>query len=839
MRLHSPVRVADRVPLCFALFVLASAQAQSPDLDLRSLATTTVAPNDRSGARPAYVVSTKLLPWTGRIHFEDAGGTPCDLIVRAGGQITIDKAHVELVGDLILEQGGSMRIVDSTFLLRLGQPGQFIYLWRGGWLDTLRTTIGGWEARSYTTGFKLNNGLWTARDTTVVGTGGILIGETAAPLAEQGGTLIADGMFSGRIGDFIHMQGRGNATVRNSHVGISLRLLDPGPTSSNIPIDVGDVVIARRVYGDASFHESVTHHIPNCAFRLELENCSVNQWNLQFREAGAGRNPRTYELSGEARLTIHVAGDDITGSPVLLGPWRSFFPGSDPLPGLPSANYPGYHRIPPGCGVRIGAVSIVAPPTSWTKALFWTLHFNGNATNFSVTGPSRFSEILVGGGTLTLAGARGYDMGVSATGMLAHSTGTIVVRGAMVGTDATQQGDANATGMGAIVMEDCKVRRLLLRTSGQTILPPFGQDLGTAVLRRFVQSCEPTETLTTRMNRAGSVTVEQASAAQSTDLQNLDFERGVQGNGAPSYWRGTGMSGLASTQRRPGAATGQLASFEYRAAAAGGEIRKTITAPEDARFEWHGHVRVLAATGSETLEFAIEGGGGGRSAVSVLVVPGAWTSFHVPQYAVAPGDASIAFVVRHAGASGASLRMLLDDFTICAASFWEDDNLVNLDIEEPLLRSMPSEPDGNLAPDYWSVINCAAVLETVDRPPGSPGLRSARLVVFGPTGSIKKRLRFVAPGQIVTVTGKAKVVSGPGNPASFFYAYVGEATRFWDSTYGNNLQQRFNSGTGWNSFSIAYTVPSPPVKLEYTTFAVAGALTGDTILVDDFTVTVR
>lgn len=839
MRLPDPTARCGRRSALLTLVLLGVAQAQSPDLDLRSLATTTVAPNDRSGARPAFVVSTKLAPWSGRIHVEDAGGTPCDLIVRAGGQLSIERSHVELVGDLILEQGGTLRIVDSTFLLRLGQPSQFIYLWRGGWLDTLRTTIGGWEARSYTTGLKLKNGLWTARDTTIVGSGGILIGETAAPLAEQGGTLIADGLFSGRIGDFVHMQGRGNATLRNSNVGISLRLLDPGPTSSNIPIDVGDVVIARRVYGDAAFHDAVTHHIPNCAFRLELENCSVNQWNLQFREAGAGRNPRTYELSGEARLTIHVAGDDITGSPVLLGPWRSFYPGLDPLPGLPSANYPGYHRIPPGCGVRIGAVSIVAPPGSWTKALFWTLHLNGNATNFTVTGPSRLSEILVGGGTLTLAGARGYDMGVSATGLLAHSTGTIVVRGAMVGTDATQQGDANATGYGAIVMEDCKVRRLLLRTSGQTILPPLGLDLGTAVMRRFVPSCEPTETLTTRMNRLGSVTVEVASASQSTDLQNLDFERGVQGNGSPSYWTGTGMTGLTSTQLRPGAATGQLASFEYRSAAAGGEIRKTITAPEDARFEWHGHVRVLASGGGETLEFAIEGGGNRRSAVSVPVVPGAWTSFHVPQYAVAPGDAAIAFVVRHTGASGASLRLLLDDFTICAASFWEDDNLVNLDFEELLLRSMPSEPDGNLAPDYWSVVNCAAALETADRPPGSLGQRAARLSVFGPTGTIKKRLRFVAPGQIVTVTGKAKAISGPGNPTSFFYVYVGEGTRFWDSTYGTNVQQRFSSGTGWNSFSIAYTVPSPPTKLEYTTFAVAGALTGDTILVDDFTVTVR
>ena len=78
-----------RLQFSLALVLSLSAAGQSPDLDLRSLATTTVAPNDRSGARPAYVVSTKLAPWSGRIHIEDSGGTPCDLLVRAGGQLSI------------------------------------------------------------------------------------------------------------------------------------------------------------------------------------------------------------------------------------------------------------------------------------------------------------------------------------------------------------------------------------------------------------------------------------------------------------------------------------------------------------------------------------------------------------------------------------------------------------------------------------------------------------------------------------------------------------------------------------------------------------------------------
>ena len=94
-----------------------------------------------------------------------------------GGTLILSKARARIRGDIFLRAGGLLRIEDADLeIWNEGAPTDYPVFWQGGHLSTLRAAIGGRRERSYFSAFHLDNGLWTAQDTTLHDSGGILVG---------------------------------------------------------------------------------------------------------------------------------------------------------------------------------------------------------------------------------------------------------------------------------------------------------------------------------------------------------------------------------------------------------------------------------------------------------------------------------------------------------------------------------------------------------------------------------------------------------------------------------------------------------------------------------------
>lgn len=838
--LHSIAVVA-----CLALGPIAQSPIV-PDLDPRTLPTTPHRSNGSYEGRPALIVTTEVEWAAGNHEVEDANGQAVDLVVTAGGSLSVANANVRVVGNVFLEAGGTLRAVDSNLtLFNRRNPREFNFYWRGGHLDTRRCTVGGRRNLRFNSNFYLENGLWTARDTVVHTSGGILVGEIQAPPERQGGTLLADGLFPGETPDFIHLNGRCNVEMSNSAFGVSIRLFDPGPTTSAIRLDVTDDLIPHRVMGDPAVHAGVDEPIPGSPWRLAIDNSTVTRWALQFFEMGPNDNPRSYELVGAGRFAVGMHAEDLQGSPILHGPWRNHYPGPRPLPSLPTASAPGYHGIPPGCGVSVGPITLQSPggsAGSWSWISAWNLYLTGPATDYHVLGPAYIAEIQVGEGTLLLEGQDAYDTGTLAGTIRAYETGRFTARNAVVGSPPFKQGEAAAVGHGRIELERVKLRKLLLRTGPQRLAgPDEGVDQGSIVLRDFVASTDPEEPLTiaTEPGRTASVQVVRSTPDQGDDLSNLDFDAPLRANGLPGHWLGNGVQGTVATDTRPPTQYSSGArSFLYRSAGGQGGIWKRLPLPAGALVELRGYVKPIRLPNPAQLTIAVRGENSGSSLAAQTWSVGSWTAFHVPAFRVQPNDGFAELRVAHSGVTS-PIEVLLDDFQVRIPTFDEDDNLVNLDFEEPEIRDLGVYPNLFAPPDYWDVVNGRTTIETLDLAPRTSGQRAVRLEVVGDRGTIRKRLRFPDEGRTLTISGWAKGIAGANNPSSTFSLFVGEGDEYWRRGWGNNQQQQMTTGSGWTPFSASYQVPAPPFRREWVTVAISGGANGDELLVDDVQVTIR
>ena len=126
-----------------------------------------------------------------------------NLVIEAGGHLRISRGTVRVFGDVVLKEGGVLRLSDTRMNLANAWPRQFNYYWRGGHLHTERVTIGGSKTGGVPqfSNLWLNNGLWDALQTTVEYLGGILLGFGRegynGDASQRGGTLRADGLLQG------------------------------------------------------------------------------------------------------------------------------------------------------------------------------------------------------------------------------------------------------------------------------------------------------------------------------------------------------------------------------------------------------------------------------------------------------------------------------------------------------------------------------------------------------------------------------------------------------------------------------------------------------------------
>ncbi|MCR9247432.1 MAG: hypothetical protein NXI31_20570 [bacterium] len=832
----------SRYWLCFltsvALATGSLASQVAPDRDRGLLpAGNNPAPNGTrnvpgSGVRNALYVRS-LISWTGGRHTVGSLSSPCDLVVEAGGTLEVTDSQMRVFGDVVLRPGGLLRVRDADFTLGNQVPQQFFYHFEGGQLDTLRTSIGGNPATGGVANFLLDKGLWHARNTVVNYSGGILVGNPRGRLGDQartGGTLLADGLLAGESADYVTLGANGGVTLHNSAFRIALRFFDTGPTTSPVQLNLneGELIPGPLVFGDPNVHDgtnrpAVTNPVRDSPWRLELVNSTVAEWAVQFFDADPSGSPRVYELQNAETVPIGIQGRDLTGSPVLIGPWTNYYPPPYELPGLPTVTAPGYHSMPPGCGVRIGSVTIISAPNAWSTISSWALYLNGTGA-FSVTGPARIGEMVIGDDVhVILEGVEGFDTGLRCVTGWLWGNSRLTMRDATVGSEAAQFGSLRATGNAVVDLDRVRLRRLQLRTGPQTVAGRLnGVDNGAIVLGRHVRSPAPGEVFTTSGSPGGTITF------SDDEFANNDFEGAVVG-GVPSNWSTSNVTCSQSTNTRPHSPGSR--SVLYQSNTAWGGLQRSVVLPERTPVEVFAWVAPVTTSGGQ---FRLRLRDAASQVSADLPTSGGWQFVRLPPFTVGSAINQVILEVVHSGAAG-PVSMRIDDVIVRTPGYWETDNLLNLGFEEPRRRTSRSTSGTTLGPDYWATLHAAATSITTGLRAGATG-RAAQLDIDGPKGVLDKELYFPVPGQTMVVSGWVKTIrSGGGSFPVDIYLNTGK--RYWDLTLPNAQRQQLLAPGQWTQFSLTYTVPAPSAFQGFTTFAIAGGTVGDRLLVDDVTVT--
>lgn len=803
-----------------------------PDQDLRELSLQQQNENlSVPNARDQFLVDSRLPAFSGNVRFVASNNAPVDIVVEAGGVLIFDRAHIEVVGDIILRRGGVLRLVDSDLeVFSRVRSREFNVFWEGGTLYTERSRIGGRLIGNFLTNFFLRDGVWICNSTVVHHSGGILVGEHQLPPDRQGGALIADGLFPGLSADNVRVNGRCEVVLKNSAFGVGIRLFDTGAAGSVI-LDAENQVPLDVVFGDANFHAGVIPggigDIPNSLWRLELDNTVVPRWSYQLFDVNPTAANRSYEIRNANGVEIGIHSEDLVGEPVLTGPWSSFYPPPAVLPGLPSDVNPGYHPIPPGCGVSIGNVSIEAPATQPLPVTSWGLYLGGNAGDFAVRGPSMIVEIQVRNSRLLVDGLDTYAGGVRALTVKTTETGQCTIRNAVLGSPSSQPGEVAAEGRSSIHLERVRLRRLLLSTNPQLSGGPNrGVDMGVITVDDFLESRASGESLTLNPNsRPGSIVLDRATPSQSTDLQNLDFESAPRSNGEPAFWSASGLSGSSASGLGGSGGSSALLNF----GSSGGALEKQVQVNGGAPIQCSGFLRVGSLASGRTVRVELVPDVGSSASYDVTASTGGDDYFVVtlPDPSLAVREVAI-----RVSASGAA-NVWVDDLVVDVALPWEDDNLANLDFEVLTQRAFGERPNRFDPPEHWFAQTAVCHLESVDPPPGNAGSQYVVCDVLGESGSLLKRLRFVPPGRTVTVTGWARTSNPTGSLAS--WVYLGRADNYFNRI-APNASDRVFMNTGWQPFSVSYVVQASNPA---TTFAVFAQGIDSTIEVDEVEVTIQ
>lgn len=778
--------------------------------------------------RPALFVRDERFWTPGHRHQIGSPGAPCDLVVEEGGRLRLRDSQIVVHGDVVLGADGRLDLEQCDLWLGNVESREFNVWWEGGHLDTRGVRIGGNPLTRKISGFYLDHGLWTAQDTTVSLSGGILVGTNNGRYRRdrrRGGILRADGLYAGDAGDYVHLSGWGDVTLRNSAFGVSIRLYDTGPTNGVSPLDLrsSQRFGSPEVYGDPQVHDGthrpgVDHPIPGARWRLELEETTVTIWRVAFHGIGPNGSARTYRLDNAEAISVGLHGEGLSGSPRRIGNWSAYYPA--PLPDLPTADAPGHHGIPPGCGLQIGNLTLLSPPDRFSYIVSWGLYLD-EPTTFTVRGPTNVGEIYLWDTTLILEGIEGYQAGLRCLTAQLSGTAHLTIRNGVVGAQAGLEGDLLATGRSSVLLDSVRTRRVRLRTAAQTRFGPNnGINAGNITVRDPWPSVEAGETMTTQRTGQGVIDVGPPVFA------NADLESGSGPGGAPQNWAvgGSGNASIDTSRARPGSPTGSR-SARYTATGGTGSLALAADLPPGTRIEAYAWLRASQLPSAGALEAGIWTANGPADLRAVTIAAnGTWQLMRLGELVVGANDGAVAIGIRHSGTSG-RIDVHIDDVVVKMPSFEDSTNLLNLDFELPRVRQLDSTPFNRAAPDYWGLLNGTTELITSS---GAQG-RAARIHVDGGKATLRKDLDFLAPGTRIRVSGRVRAtdVGGGAIPVDL---HIGEGNRYWQALPGHQYQ-RIQDATSWTPFQLTYQKTSG--STDATAVVIACGDTGVTLDVDD------
>jgi hypothetical protein len=801
------------------------AQGHPPDQNPAALPVTTIQPQ----AGGNFVVNGPLTWSYG--NYEVQG----NLIVDAGGNLYVCDSNVVVRGNVELRQGGILDVADSTFALQSWTSQQLEYHWYGGHLSTERTTIGGAKigSTSYSASFRLDNGFWDARDTTVQHAGGILLGAGRIGYLgradQRGGTLRANGLFAGEAPDALQMSGMGDAFLENSTFPIGIYVYADAPAPFTTTLDLGTrAPIVHDVYGDPTVHDGVTRPLPYSPYRLEIKNSRVPHWILFASQASSTEADVTIEMLNAEAVICALSGKDIAGTPTYGGDWSRY----PKLPGLPSTYAPAAQPIPPGAWVKIGNVRFKAGPRTTDEVHIqgWNLHLLGAGTDLTIRGAVQNSETWIEDGRIHFLGDADFEAGVHGNRLNAHGMAQVLIDHGSVGLFAAGSflpSFLRAHGQASITVRNSRIADLTVTTLPETA---NNSSRGLDFARITLDNCFLAGRLTTEPSAGGVITEVRARRDEAWDLQNLDFEGAVtQPLGCPDFWQCPNNFGVSSTDARPQSPGGR--SFEFQTNGSVSTLHKTLRLSPGTKVQLLAWVKNLQ---SQQVECVVSG----PASSAVAAVPASldrWELVGVPIHTVAPNETTTTVGFRNVSPTA---RARVDDFRVVIANWWEHDNLVNLDFEEGF-RSVGLAPDFSRAPDYWRVWQ--AQCEAAAPRPGSSGTRAVQVTATHEQNALFKDLTFLRQGDVLDIRVRVKGIPATPGATCWTKVQVGEGLRFWDTSLPwNRGDTRQGDGTTWHQMDIVYTVPGPPNKQPYTRFNLeVWGTPGNRMIVDDITITIR
>lgn len=794
----------------------AEAQAANEfDFDPTQLALTTIPP---SGA--THHISTAVT-YTGQNLVLNA-----PLVVHAGAELRLERSVLKVRGNILLEDGGRITVLDSSLLLPCQFQEQYQLRMDGGLLHTERAVVGAtYDGPTlYFTALRLLRGTWLARQTVVQGLVTTLSdgrqGWFGNP-ALKGGSVFADGLYEGDRADFVHMAGMGDALLANGTMNVAL-YYDAG--SSTQPVAATIDLNSRRaldvVYGDPLVHTGVTAPLALHPCRLELRNHRSATWAMFALNATSTGPLQAITLQNAEDIICNFRGTNLTGSPVLGGPWSSYYA---QLPGLPSTGRPGHHAIPPGCSVRLGNVQFQSGPRAndWNRIREWGLYTTGTGTNLAVTGPTTIGEILMHGGNLSLAGAGSFDMGVVANVVRLYQGASLQLADVSLGQFGTYSvvtGLIEANDNSACTITTARTASMRLKTTNPAASITAQNVFGASNL--VLDSAG-----------GGSVQFVQATPGQNWDLQNTGFESALLAGGVSPYWLAQAVTGSLAADPAPGSAGAN--SYALTTTAANAALQKQLTLPPETFVDVLGAAKVVTPPGggAQILLQAFQGSNVATKSLALTQL-NTWQRVQVPQLAVGNGPGAT-FVKFFAASQPTTVR--LDDIRVNLGSWWDDDNFVNLGFELDY-RDRGAAPTFWSAPDAWRAYQVSCAPEpAILRPGAAPGSRSTKATLQQATGNLYKTLTLLRRGDTAVVRGWARGVSA--NPNARSAIIIGDGPTYYALQPPNQHSAALPCDGLWRSFQLTYVVPLNPsyTRLDvYMSDAIGGQF-----WFDDFTVEIQ
>ena len=148
------------------------------------------------------------------------------LRILANGELRLVRSQLKVQGNILMETGSRLTVIDSSLLLPNQFSGQYEIRNEGGLLHTERATIGTAYLGTSINQVRLLHlrGTWLARQTVLQGLITLIsdgrLGWSGDPRL-KGGSVFGDGVYEGDYADAIHLSGVGDAELANGTMNIA------------------------------------------------------------------------------------------------------------------------------------------------------------------------------------------------------------------------------------------------------------------------------------------------------------------------------------------------------------------------------------------------------------------------------------------------------------------------------------------------------------------------------------------------------------------------------------------------------------------------------------------